>query len=129
MTRGEGCNKSRRLKTRTERNSRCLAGGSGSHGGGGGVATGRAGVTGAGHSVLGRNTTDYSRLRPTARPDDRKSVSGHHIEVVEVVAVGGGRTATPLNEDGDNDLLVADPGSTSVVTNAANLTTVEETPM
>ena len=102
---------------------RCVTGG-----GDGNLATN---TRGGGQSTAGRTATDHNRLRPTTSQrlttshDDRKSVAGQRIEVVQVETVVGGRPATAfkdlvaINEakPGENecDALVAESGSISAV--------------
>lgn len=103
-----------------------------------------ANTRGGGHSTTGRITTEQNRLRLTTRNEDRKSVGGHGIEVVEIVTVSS-RTAPALDDvvaideaklgEGDWDALVVEDTRSSpvdVVANPAVNTTdnaAEETPM
>jgi len=89
-----------------------------------------ANTRGGGHSTTGRVATEQNRLRLTTRSEDRKSVGGHGIEVVEIVTVSG-RMAPALDDvvavdepksgKGEWDaLVVEDTRSAPVVVDVAN---------
>jgi len=79
-----------------------------SAGGEGNLTVGRGG----GQSMTARNATGHNRLRLASSYDDRRSVAGQRLEVVEVVALSD-RTAATVDDTAETDDVKAAEGGDS----------------